>query len=50
VLVDGKELSECAAGPVERWDRQYFRIDGRDLLVTIQTNTILEFRDFGQSL
>ncbi len=50
VRVDGKELSECAAGPVARWDGQYFRIDGRDLLVTIQTNTILEFRDFGQSL
>jgi hypothetical protein len=44
VIVDGKELSERVAGPVERWDGQYFRRDGGDLLVTIRPNTIVEFR------
>jgi peptidoglycan/xylan/chitin deacetylase (PgdA/CDA1 family) len=48
VMVAGKELSECAAGPVKRWDGQYFRTDGKDLLVTIRPNTILEFHDPGR--
>jgi peptidoglycan/xylan/chitin deacetylase (PgdA/CDA1 family) len=49
VMVDGKELSEFAAGPVGRWDGQYFRTVGRDLLVTIRPNTIVEFRGPGRA-
>lgn len=44
VKVRGNELSECAAGPVARWDGQYFRRDGGDLLVTVRPNCIVEFR------
>ena len=44
VTVNGNELSERAAGSVEGWDQQYFRSAGADLLVTIQPNSVLEFR------
>ena len=44
VRVKGDDLPECGAGPVSRWDGQYFRRDGADLLVTIQPNSIVEFR------
>jgi peptidoglycan/xylan/chitin deacetylase (PgdA/CDA1 family) len=42
--VNGKELTEHPTGPVARWDGQYFRRDGDDLLVTVQPNCIVEFR------
>ena len=44
VTVNGNELSERAAGSVEGWDQQYLRSAGADLLVTIQPNSVLEFR------
>jgi len=44
VTVNGNELAEYTAGPVARWDEQYFRRDGEDFLVTIQPNSVVEFR------
>lgn len=44
VTVNGTELTEYSAGPVGRWDGQYFRRDGDDLLVTVQPNCVVEFR------
>ena len=44
VTVNGNELTEYAAGPVSRWDGQYFRRDGEDSLVTVQPNSVVEFR------
>ena len=44
VTVNGNELTEYPAGPVARWDGQYFRRDGDDLLVTVQPNSVVEFR------
>jgi hypothetical protein len=44
VIANGRELAECASGPVDRWDGQYYRrVDGRVLLTTAP-NTIVEFR------
>jgi peptidoglycan/xylan/chitin deacetylase (PgdA/CDA1 family) len=52
VLVDGKELAERTAGPVDHWDNEYFRVAGRDLLVTVRPNAVVEFQlpDSGHSL
>jgi peptidoglycan/xylan/chitin deacetylase (PgdA/CDA1 family) len=43
----GRELSEQAAGPVRRWDGEYFRRTNGDLLVTVRPNTVVEFREPG---
>jgi peptidoglycan/xylan/chitin deacetylase (PgdA/CDA1 family) len=50
ILVDGAELSERAARPVERWHGQYFRTAGDELLVTLRPNTIVEFRAVDRSV
>ena len=42
VTVNGNELAEHPVGPVGRWDGQYFRRDGDDLLVTVQPNCVVE--------
>jgi peptidoglycan/xylan/chitin deacetylase (PgdA/CDA1 family) len=44
IVVDGKALEERAGGQVDRWDGQYFRISGEDLLVTLRPNAIVEFQ------
>jgi peptidoglycan/xylan/chitin deacetylase (PgdA/CDA1 family) len=44
VKVNGNELSERATGPATHWDEQYFRRDGKDLLVTVRPNSVVEFR------
>lgn len=45
IVAGGAELSERAAGPVQRWDGQYYRRVGDTLLLTIRPNTIVEFHD-----
>jgi len=44
VTVNGNELSESPAGPTARWDGQYYRKDGSDLLVTVRPNSVVQFR------
>jgi hypothetical protein len=43
VQVGGKTLSPCTEGPIDRWNSQYFRWEGKTLLVTVQPNSIVEF-------
>jgi len=44
VTVNGNEITEHPRGQVARWDGQYFRRDGEDLLVTLQPNSVVVFR------
>jgi len=43
-LADGRKLAEHGSGPVTRWDGAYIRSAGKNLLVTVRPNTLLEFR------
>lgn len=44
VFAGRERLLGRKAGPTDRWNEQYFRRDGDTLYVTVQPNTILEFR------
>lgn len=43
VRVGGKALSAWTEGPIDRWNGQYFRREGKILFVTVQPNSIVEF-------
>ena len=43
VQVGGKTLCPWTEGPIDRWNSQYFRREGKTLLVTVQPNSIVEF-------
>lgn len=44
LIAGGQMLSERAAGPVQRWDGQYYRRVGDNLLLTVRPGTIVEFQ------
>lgn len=44
VLAHGRKLAEHRPGPVTRWDGEYLRSAGKNLLITVRPNTLLEFR------
>jgi hypothetical protein len=44
VVAGGRELPERPAAPVARWDGEYVRRAGCRLYVTVQPNTVVEFR------
>lgn len=44
VLANGRQLAERASEPVTRWDGEYLRSAGKNLLITVRPNTLLEFR------
>lgn len=44
-VAGGQKLPERAAGPVRRWDGQYYRrLGDNNLLLTVRPGTIIEFR------
>jgi hypothetical protein len=44
VFAGGRPLAEGGVGPVTSWRGEYMRRTGRNMLVTIQPNTVVTFR------
>jgi hypothetical protein len=43
-IASGKKLTEHASEPVAPWSGEYFRRKGESILVTVGSNTLLEFQ------